>query len=262
MRGLRPARHGDERRNAAASARPAGRDDIAALVARLADDASTGRHAKARQVSRLAALLAGSARRAGASGVTSGQWLADLVVDVAPRIPVRGLATLRRHYDGLVGDDLASALVASAARATATVGAAGGALAGVDLAAPPTLLSTPVLIAAETLAVVAVEVKLVAELHAVYGRPAAGTRAQRGVAYAVAWAHRRGIEPLSGGALHGVVSSTARREMRARVLRRAGRNMSTLAPFLAGAVAGAELNRRETRKLAEQVARDLGGRLR
>jgi hypothetical protein len=35
------------------------------------------------------------------------------------------------------------------------------------------------------------------------------------------------------------------------------RNMSALAPLMAGAVAGAELNRRATRALGEKVARDL-----
>ena len=33
--------------------------------------------------------------------------------------------------------------------------------------------------------------------------------------------------------------------------------MTTLAPFLAGALAGAELNRRETRSLGEALLRDL-----
>jgi hypothetical protein len=41
------------------------------------------------------------------------------------------------------------------------------------------------------------------------------------------------------------------------VLRRFGRNVSSLAPFLAGAVAGAELNRRETRSLGDALTRDL-----
>jgi hypothetical protein len=36
--------------------------------------------------------------------------------------------------------------------------------------------------------------------------------------------------------------------------------VTTLAPFLAGAVAGAEVNRRETRKLGESVSKDLRGR--
>ena len=54
--------------------------------------------------------------------------------------------------------------------------------------------------------------------------------------------------------------SGARQQLRARLVRRLGRNVSTLAPFLAGAVAGAELNRRETRKLGDALRTDLGRR--
>jgi hypothetical protein len=36
-----------------------------------------------------------------------------------------------------------------------------------------------------------------------------------------------------------------------------GRNVSTLGPLLTGAVVGAELNRRGTRRLGEAVRRDL-----
>ena len=71
------------------------------------------------------------------------------------------------HYGGLSGDELADALVRQASRATAGVGAAGGALAAVQHAAPPSLVVAPVQLAAETVAVVVTELKLVAELHVV-----------------------------------------------------------------------------------------------
>ena len=69
---------------------------------------------------------------------------------------------------GSTADDLAQALISGAAKATGAVGAAGGALAAVEFAAPPTLLTAPVQLAAETLLVAAIEVKLLAELHEVY----------------------------------------------------------------------------------------------
>jgi hypothetical protein len=40
-------------------------------------------------------------------------------------------------------------------------------------------------------------------------------------------------------------------------VRRLRRNLASLAPFLAGAVAGAELNRRETRHLGDALVTDL-----
>ena len=43
-------------------------------------------------------------------------------------------------------------------------------------------------------------------------------------------------------------------------MRRAGRSMTKLAPFLAGAVAGGVVNRRVTRSLGEKVAAQLRGR--
>ncbi len=43
------------------------------------------------------------------------------------------------------------------------------------------------------------------------------------------------------------------------MVRRAGTNMSTIIPLFGGAVAGATLNSRETKRLAEQMVRELGG---
>ena len=223
------------------------RDELPAVVARLADDEPLDRRTRAGLVGRLGVLLAGRSRR-----------LVDVVIEVAPHVPVRDLPTLRAHHRGLSGDALAEALIANATRLTASIGAAGGLLSTVEMAAPPLLLSAPIQVAAETLAVVAVELKLVAELHEVYGRAPAGTPAVRAAAYLGAWARRRGIDPITGGpGLTGIISGAARRELRQRLVRRAGRNVATVVPFLAGAVAGAALNQRETRRLGEQVAKDL-----
>ncbi len=232
-------------------------DELPRLVARLSCDEPLDTRSRSRLLGRLAALLAGSARKAGAAGVTSGRWLADIVLDVTPHLPVRDSATLGAHHDGLTGDALADALVVAAARATAAVGAAGGALAAIEFAAPPALLTAPVQISAETLAVVAIELKLVAELHEVYGVRPAGSASQRATAYATSWARQRGIDPLKGASLTGVLGSAAKRDLRKRLVRRAGRNLTTLMPFLAGALAGAELNRRETRRLGEKITNDL-----
>ena len=69
---------------------------------------------------------------------------------------------------------MAEAVIRSASRTSAALGAAAGALAAAELAAPPALLATPVQLAAETLAVVAVELRMVGELHEVYGLPVPG----------------------------------------------------------------------------------------
>ena len=57
--------------------------------------------------------------------------------------------------------------------------------------------------------------------------------------------------------LSSVLSSAARQQLRQRIVRRLGRNLTSFAPFFAGAVAGAELNRRETVSLGESLLSDL-----
>ena len=106
--------------------------------------------------------------------------------------------------------------------------------------------------------------KLVAELHDVFGRPVTGPPSARAVALARAWAERRGVTVMKlaePAGLAAIVGQTTRREVarvvRRRLLRRMGRNLTALAPLLAGAVAGAEVNRRATLSLGEAVIRDL-----
>jgi hypothetical protein len=229
----------------------ASRDDVSGVVARLTNDEPLDRRTRAGLVGRLAVLLAKSGRKLG-----------DVVIDIGPHIPVRDRSTLRAHFHDMDDDRIAAALIANASRATAAIGAAGGMLSTVEMTAPPTLLSAPVQIAAETLAVVAVELKLVAELHELYERAPVGTPTVRAAAYLGSWVRRRGLDPFSGGSRWtGVIGGAARRELKNRLLRRAGRNATTMMPFLAGALAGAELNRRETKHLGERIIADFGRRL-
>jgi hypothetical protein len=228
------------------------------LVARLLDNTPLDRRGRAALLRRLAVSLGGSARRAGAAAVASGQWLTDTVADLAPHVPVRDLPTLSAHHAGLVGEDLASALIDSAVRTTSAIGMAAGVVSSLEFAAPPLLLSSPVQVAAETVAVIAVELKLVAELHEVYGRAAVGTPAVRAAAYLGAWTRGRALERAAGGGgVSGLVTGATRRALRRRVMRRAGENAASVLPMLAGAVASASLNARQTRKLGTAISKDL-----
>jgi hypothetical protein len=185
-------------------------------------------------------------------------WITDVVSDVAPHLQVRDLETLRRHHDGLDGEKLAERLVRNASRATGGVGAAGGGVAAIEWAATPTLLSVPVLLAAETVGVVAIELRLIGELHEVYGVPVPGTGAERAVNLIQAWSQQRGVNPmLPGVGVGAILSSAARKEMRDRILRRFGRNLTTLGPFLTGAAVASFLNRRATKALGDRVRDDL-----
>ena len=236
------------------------REEVGEVVG-LLSDGDLDRRERGRLLARLTALLAGGVRTAGARATLTGRYLADLVTEVAPQVPVRDLATLRAHHGGLSGDALADALVRAATVSTAGVGAAGGALAALQHTAPPSLLVAPLQLTAETVAVVAVEIKLVAELHVVYGCAPRGTGPQVAAAYLGAWASRSPVDPDGPGPDLGVVlSAAARQQLRRRVARRLGRNMSTMAPLMAGAIAGAELNRRETRGLGQDLVGGLRAR--
>jgi hypothetical protein len=228
------------------------------LVARVADDSGDRKG----QLVALTRGLAGGVKDAAGSGFRgAGSLLADVLADAAPRLRIRDAATLRAHHPGLSDEELADVLVRNAARTTAAFGAAVGALATVEFAAPPALLAAPAQLAAETLAVAAVEVKLVAELHEILGQPAHGSGTQRASAYLMSWVRQRALDPASGAAgLSAVLGAAAKRELRSILLRRTGRSVSKLAPFLAGAVAGGVINRRITRSLGEKVAAELRGR--
>jgi hypothetical protein len=76
----------------------------------------------------------------------------------------------------------------------------------------------------------------------------------------MSWMRRRAISPQLGGAgLGAAFGAAAKRELRSQVLRRIGRSATSLAPFLAGAVAGAEVNRRATKALGETLLAELRG---
>ena len=213
---------------------------------------------------RLLGRLAGELRRRGVSDTfkprLAMRWVADAVGDIVPHLPIRSRETLRRHFPGMTDEEIADRLVRNAARSAAAIGAAGGGVAAVEWVATPTLLTAPVLLAAETVAVVTVEIKLIGELHEVYGAPIPGSVTQRGVGLMAAWAHRRGINPMMPGiGVAAVLSTAARREMRDRLLRRFGRNLTSYGPMLTGAAVASYLNRRATLSLADEIRKDLRG---
>ena len=238
--------------------RTTGRPSLGELVARTADDDGDRRG----QLLALARGLAAGAREAAGSGMTgAGQLLADVLTEAAPRLRIRDAATLRLHHPGRTDEEIADALVRNSARTTAAFGAAVGALAAVQFAAPPTLLAAPVQLAAETLAVAATEVKLVAELHEILGSPVGGSPGERGAAYLTSWVRQRALDPRAGTAgLSAVLGAAAKRELRTLLTRRATRGLAKLAPFLAGAVAGGVVNRRATRALGDTLGAELRGR--
>jgi len=204
--------------------------------------------------------VAANARKKATSashGVTSGMnWLTAQVLAMGPRLRIRDQAALRAKFPGQTDDEIAQRLIDRAARAATAVGGTTGAW-----AALPTLPAFPAEVAAETLAVVGIEIKLVAELHEIYGLGATGTGTERARAYIGSWASRRGIYQVEGGLLL-VAGSPLARQLTRRLAARVRRSTFALAPLFTGAVAGALLNRRETRRLGQQIRDDLRQRRR
>ncbi|GAA3845288.1 hypothetical protein GCM10022403_091520 [Streptomyces coacervatus] len=188
----------------------------------------------------------GSAARAGLAYVT------DRIIENAPRIPVRDLAALRRQFPGLGPEQLADKLVAGAAAATSTVGAGIGAAA--MLPVPPAM---PTELAAEITGVAAIELKLIAELHEVYGVRPPGNLKQRSTAYLNSWSGERGIEVTKPSTVSSALNGHMKRELRQQIMKRTIRDLPNLMPFMVGAAVGAVMNRRDTRKLAERIRKDL-----
>ncbi|MEU1080316.1 hypothetical protein ABZ368_08710 [Streptomyces sp. NPDC005908] len=191
-------------------------------------------------------------RKGGARARAALAHLADRIIDIAPRVPVRDLATLREQFPGLGPEELADKLVAGAAKATATVGAGVGAAAMMPL--PPAM---PTELAAEITGVAAIELKLIAELHEVYGVRPAGGLAQRSTVYLNSWSQERGVEATKPSTVSAALNSRMKRELRQRIMKRTVRNLPNLMPFLVGAAVGAVMNRRDTRKLATRIRDDL-----
>ena len=219
---------------------------------------SAGRTGRAGSAGRIRQLTAATARAAGRGGQvtwrgahSAGRWLADQVIAMAPRLPVRDQATLRRQFPGCSPEELADVLIRGSSRAAASVGAAVGAATML-----PVVPAMPVEIATETLALVGIELKLIAELHEVYGMRAPGSVAERMTAYVGAWASRRGVALAPAGIILAV-GSPLRRRLQRRLLAQAGRSATSLGPLLTGALAGAALNRRETRRLGQEIRNDL-----
>ncbi|POX50720.1 hypothetical protein C3489_21870 [Streptomyces sp. Ru71] len=224
----------------------AGLSGRARRVAPVAKRQAAAARTRARELARTGASKGKDRARAGLG------HLADRIIDLAPRVPVRSLATLRKQFPGLGPEQLADKLVAGAAKASATVGAGVGAAA--MLPVPPAM---PTELAAEITGVAAVELKLIAELHEVYGLRPPGNLKDRSAAYLRSWSGERGIDVMKPSTYDSALGGQMKRELRQQIMKRLVRNMPNLMPFMVGAAVGALMNRRETRRLAGRVRTDL-----
>ncbi|MEV0323536.1 hypothetical protein ACIBKX_30520 [Streptomyces sp. NPDC050658] len=210
------------------------------------------RTSKGRRVAAVAGGVKAGVLKSGRGAKAGIGYLADRIIENAPRVPIRDLATLRKQFPGLDPEQLADKLIAGAANATSTVGAGVGAAA--MLPVPPAM---PAELAAEITGVAAIELKLIAELHEVYGKRPPGNLKDRSTAYLTAWTEERGIDVAKPASINAALGSQMKRELRQQIMKRMVRNLPNLMPFMVGAAVGAVMNRRDTKKLAERVRKDL-----
>jgi hypothetical protein len=192
------------------------------------------------------------ARKSGDRARAGLAYITDRIIETAPRIPVRDLAALRAQFPGLGPEQIADKLVAGAAYATSTVGAGVGAAA--MLPAPPAM---PAELAAEITGVAAIELKLIAELHEVYGARPPGNLRRRSTAYLNSWSSERGIDVTRPSTVNSALGGQMKRQLRQQIMKRMVRDLPNLMPFLVGAAVGAVMNHRDTRRLAERIRKDL-----
>lgn len=233
-----------------ASLGPANAPEVA-HDATAADKASRTHGSKGRVAAVTDGVKAG-VRMSGRSAKAGIGYLADRIIENAPRVPIRDLATLRRQFPGLDAERLADKLISGAANATSTVGAGVGAAAMMPV--PPAM---PAEMAAEITGVAAIELKLIAELHEVYGLRPPGNLKERSSAYLTAWTEERGIDVVRPASVNAALGGHMKRELRQQIMKRMVRNLPNLMPFMVGAAVGAVMNRRDTKKLAERVRADL-----
>jgi hypothetical protein len=100
--------------------------------------------------------------------------MADQVISMAPRVPVRDAATLAQYPARPRGAGRPRDPVHRTRRDRRGGGAA---------SVLPMMPAMPVEVATETLALVGIELKMIAELHEVYGLRAPGSAIERTTAY-------------------------------------------------------------------------------
>lgn len=203
----------------------------------------------------------------GSAGQRSSRWAPQMVSvarmreiarSIAPRLPIRDHPTLVRHLNTDDIERMADLLVRNASSATAVAGTVGGVFVLPARSGPALIAAIPIRVAAETLVVAMIELKLIGELHEVYGRPLAGTTSQRGTTALKLWASHRGIHIFDTGGLVATLSQMARTPTTRRAAAAmSGKAMGRKGLRLGAGVAGAVDNRRATVLLGDRVRAEL-----
>jgi hypothetical protein len=172
---------------------------------------------------------------------------------MAQRLAIRDRAALLALYPGFEVDEIARRLIARAVKNSGRIGIGGGLVASVQYAMPPSLLGTPAKITAETAAIALIEIRLTAELHALYGIEIPGTVREKASLWVTAWARGTAITAQERADYLAAVRRLAAHRVRRKLVGRGRRNLLMMAPFMVGAALGRAINRRQTRFFARRM---------
>jgi hypothetical protein len=186
-------------------------------------------------------------------GVGPGATLAERLIGATARASFRSQSALHAAYPRLNREQIARILIDRAINTSGRVGLGGGVIGSSQYFAPWTLRGVPAQIMAEAFAIAAVEVRLTAELHALYGIEASGTIKDRAGFWVTAWAKGTAHDPRGPHDFTAAMRKVVAVQTRRRLARRARRNLLTLAPMLSGAALGRWVNRRQTREFANSM---------
>ncbi len=200
----------------------------------------------------------GQVRSPRESAIIAANRLREVATGIAPRLPIRDRATLEQHLKMRDPERLANAVTKNAANATAVAGSVGGFFFLAPRTGPGLLLSIPLRVAAETLVVAVIELKMIAELYEIYDQPLEGNSTQKGTTALKLWASFRGLDISDTGGIVQTVAEIARRPTTRRAAASVtGKALGGRGLRLGAGVLGAVENRKSSFQLAEQVRTEL-----
>lgn len=189
--------------------------------------------------------------------IVTGESLTERLIGLVARASVRSGEELLAAHPGQSQEEIAHQLMDRAVSNSGRVGVGAGVLGSSEYFMPWTLRGVPAQLMAETIAVALIEIRLTAELHALYGIEASGSMSERAGFWVSAWAQGTAHDPNGPrnytAAMRKMVAAQARRRLK----RQARRNLLTMAPLLTGAALGRWVNRRQTREFARTMLASL-----
>lgn len=188
---------------------------------------------------------------------TSGAFVSSTLLETISQMKVRTGEELTQKYPDLSPRETAEVLIREAARTTLLLGGAAGAVSSAGALAPPLWVTLPLGPLAATLTTSLVELRLVREIHAIYGIPLDSSPQGMRKLFS-SWASGKSSErPENLTEWKDTTQDAFTRLVQRQVLTRLARSVSSLAPMFIGAALGGALAHSGTQRLGENLLTSL-----